>query len=315
MASLAFLVLVLLLVANLARRLDGAAALQALRALPPQALLAALLLGAASHGLYSVYDLVGRHQTGHGLRRGRVMAVGFISYAFNLNLGALVGGVAFRYRLYTGLGLGAGVVTQVMVYSMLTHWLGYLALAGGVLWWAPPTLPPAWGVPPGVLPGGGAVLWAVVAGYALLCAAAPGRALRVRGQVLRCPTPALAALQLLLSGANWLLTAGIVWVLLQQRVPYAHVLGAVLVAAVAGVLTHVPAGLGVVEAVFIALLGSQVPVPQLLAALLAYRLLYYLVPLAVAGGLLLLGFRRRAGHGPCRSVPSPERATHAGRPP
>jgi glycosyltransferase 2 family protein len=51
---------------------------------------------------------------------------------------------------------------------------------------------------------------------------------------------------------------------------------------VAGVITHVPAGLGVLEAVFVALLAHQVAEAQLLAALLAYRGLYYLLPLVVA---------------------------------
>ena len=71
-------------------------------------------------------------------------------------------------------------------------------------------------------------------------------------------------------------------VLLQQRVAYHEVLGALLAAAVAGVITHVPAGLGVLEAVFVALLVGQVPKEQLLAVLLIYRALYYLAPLIVA---------------------------------
>ena len=48
-------------------------------------------LAAASHGLYSCYDLIGRRQTGHALRARQVLATAFVSYAFNLNLGALVG--------------------------------------------------------------------------------------------------------------------------------------------------------------------------------------------------------------------------------
>ena len=60
-----------------------------------------------------------------------------------------------------------------------------------------------------------------------------------------------------------------------------------LAAAVAGVIAHVPAGLGVLEAVFIALLGATVPEPRLLGALLAYRALYYIVPLAAAVPLYL----------------------------
>ncbi len=70
--------------------------------------------------------------------------------------------------------------------------------------------------------------------------------------------------------------------------PYPTVLMVLLVAAIAGVVTHVPAGLGVLEAVFIALLAGQVPAPTLLGVLLAYRALYYLAPLALAVPLFLV---------------------------
>jgi glycosyltransferase 2 family protein len=59
-----------------------------------------------------------------------------------------------------------------------------------------------------------------------------------------------------------------------------------LLAAVAGVATHVPAGLGVIEAVFVACLGAELGSTRVLAALLSYRAVYYLVPLALA----LLGY-------------------------
>jgi glycosyltransferase 2 family protein len=53
----------------------------------------------------------------------------------------------------------------------------------------------------------------------------------------------------------------------------------------AGVMLHIPAGLGVTEAVFIALLSHRIPEHQLLGALLAYRAIFYLTPLVV-GALL-----------------------------
>jgi uncharacterized membrane protein YbhN (UPF0104 family) len=92
----------------------------------------------------------------------------------------------------------------------------------------------------------------------------------------------MALLQLAMSCANWSLIGGVIWFLLQGAVGYPHVLAVLLVAAVAGVVTHVPAGLGVLEAVFVALLAHQVPEATLLGALLAYRGLYYLLPLTVA---------------------------------
>jgi uncharacterized membrane protein YbhN (UPF0104 family) len=75
---------------------------------------------------------------------------------------------------------------------------------------------------------------------------------------------------------------GVVWLLLQQKVPYPEVVAVLLVGAVAGVITHVPAGLGVLETVFVALLSHRLPQGEILAALIGYRVLYYLAPLAIA---------------------------------
>jgi uncharacterized membrane protein YbhN (UPF0104 family) len=88
--------------------------------------------------------------------------------------------------------------------------------------------------------------------------------------------------------------AALLFVLMPTGVTYSAVLGALLIAAVASAIAHIPAGIGVLEAVFIALLGHQVPQPQMLAALLAYRACYYLGPLMVAvAGYALFETRRR----------------------
>lgn len=81
----------------------------------------------------------------------------------------------------------------------------------------------------------------------------------------------------------------IVWVLLGRSVPYTTVLAVLMLAAIAGVATHVPAGLGVIEAVFIACLGGELSSTHLLAALLSYRAVYYLAALALAASAYALG--------------------------
>lgn len=309
--SRAFLLLVAVLLVRLGREVDWAAAWQALQALPAGVLWAAGGLSLLSHALYSSYDLIGRHQTHHGLPAWRSAAVGFMSYAFNLNLGALVGGVAFRYKLYASLGLEATTVTRVLLLSMLTNWLGYLALGGLVLLLAPPALPPQWGVPAATLPTVGGAMLLAAAGYVLACALASGRSASWRGHSLTLPSFRVALLQLLLAACSWALIATVVWTLLQQRLPYPLVLGALLTAAVAGVITHVPAGLGVLEAVFLALLGAQLPQAELLGALLAYRALYYLLPLALAAVLLASGRVTRSSARGWRALRNPARCSGA----
>jgi uncharacterized membrane protein YbhN (UPF0104 family) len=277
-----FFGLVAWLLVNQARAIDWGEVLEAIRALPATTLLAAGALAACSFALYSTYDLLGRHLTKHKLGAGAVMGVTFISYAFNLNFGSLVGGVAFRYRLYSRLGLGNETITRVLGFSMLTNWLGYLVVAGAAFSFWPMTLPPEWKIGSGGLRVLGAVLLVLSAGYLALCAFSAGRIWRVRGHTFKTPGLAMALLQLAMSCLNWSLMGGVIWLLLQGQVGYPHVLAVLLVAAVAGVVTHVPAGLGVLEAVFIALLSYQVSEATLLGALLAYRGLYYLLPLVVA---------------------------------
>ena len=288
-----FFGLIAWLLVNQARLIDWGEVLGAIRALPATALIAAAALAACSFALYSTYDLLGRHLTGHRLGTGTVMGVTFISYAFNLNLGSLVGGVAFRYRLYSRLGLDNDTITRVMGFSMLTNWLGYLAPAGAVFCFWPLLLPPEWKIDGGGLRIVGAVLLMLSAAYLALCAFSKGHVWRVRGHAFKTPGFPLALLQLTMSCANWSLMGGVIWCLLQGQVVYPHVLAVLLVAAVAGVITHVPAGLGVLEAVFVALLSHEVPQTQLLGALLAYRGFYYLLPLVVAT-LAYLGTEVRA---------------------
>lgn len=284
--GIAFALAMLALLVWAARQVDWPAVWRALTALPGWALAGAAALAALSHLIYSGYDLIGRACTGHRVPRRRVMRITFISYAFNLNLGSLVGALALRLRLYGREGLSQARIAQVLGLSVATNWLGYGLLAGGLFLLGFVQPPADWRLGEAALRGLGALLWLLVAGYLLLCARARGRrSLRLRGHEFRLPGPRLALAQLALSCLNWLTMAAVIFVLLQGAAPYPRVLAVLLVGAVAGVLAHVPAGLGVLEAVFLALLGAQLPQPVLLAALLGYRALYYLAPLLLASVL------------------------------
>lgn len=286
-----FMLLAWLLVTE-ARAVEWGAVLAVLATHPLPTLLGAVTLAWASLTLYSTFDLLGRHYTGHRLRAPAVMRITFISYLFSLNMGALVGGVALRFRLYSRLGLEAGTITRVMSLSMLTNWAGYLLLAGVIFGFYTPALPPGWKIGSAGLQILGFVLLATALLYLLLCAVSRQRSFVLRGHELNLPSLRLALLQLAMGAGNWLLMGGVVFMLLQQKIAFPTVTGVLLVAAVAGVITHVPAGLGVLEAVFVVLLSHQLPKHELLAALLAYRGIYYLAPLALAVVLYLVAETR-----------------------
>jgi glycosyltransferase 2 family protein len=296
-----FFVAVAALLVRYGRNLDWDEVLGSVRNTPRPVLLIAIALAAASHLLYSCFDLIGRRYTGHRLPKRVVMVVNFISYAFNLSLGSLVGGVAFRYRLYSRLGLGTGVITRILSLSMLTNWVGYMLLAGSLFLLHPLQLPPSWKMGNDGLQWLGAGLVLVALAYVVTCVRSGESVWNVRGHEVYLPSARMAVLQLSMSCVNWSLMAGAVYFLLQQKVAYADVLTVLLIGAVAGVVTHVPAGLGVLEFVFVALLSHQVSEARLIGALLGYRAIYYIGPF-MAAGLLYLGMElharrlKQAGH-------------------
>lgn len=287
-ATALFFGLVAWLLISQARTVDWQEVLASLKAYPLSVAGIAMVLAASSFMLYSCFDLLGRRYTGHTLGTATVMTVTFVSYVFNLNLGSLVGGVAFRYRMYSRLGLKTGLITRVMTLSMLTNWIGYLLLAGLVFSTVPPALPDSWPLGTAHLRLVGILLILIAAGYLALCFFSRQRELTIRGHDIVLPSARLAALQLVMGASNWLIMSGIIYVLLQQRIEFPAVVSVLLLAAVAGVIAHVPAGLGVLEAVFVALLSHKMPQPSILAALVAYRVIYYLAPLCVAAVVYLV---------------------------
>ena len=127
----------------------------------------------------------------------------------------------------------------------------------------------------------GVILLGVAIAYFIACHVTHGRVFHVRGHHFRFPSPRMALLQFAMAAANWTLM-GLIVARFLPRTGDLLVIGTLLLAAVATAVAHVPAGLGVLEAVFIAMLGHRVPAPHLIGALLAYRACYYLVPLALA---------------------------------
>ncbi len=280
--SVLFLLLVAVLLVRYARNVDWRAVAAALAALPASTLQAVAALTAASYLVCGGYDLAARRYTGHHLPAGRVLAISMASYAFAMNLGALLGGAGLRYRMYARSGLRSGTIGRIVAFVVATNWLGYVVL-GGVLFAAGTLSAPAglW-ASPALLRGLGVAMLLVAAAYLGACAAWHGRTFHVRGHHFRWPSPRLALAQAALAALDWALMGTLLWVLLGDGYPWALVTATLLLSAVATALLHVPAGLGVAEAVFIAALAGGRPEPRILAALLAWRAAYYLVPLVVA---------------------------------
>jgi len=242
---------------------------------------------------YGSYDLAARRYTGHPLSTRRVLGIGMTAYAFALCVGAAIGSAGFRLRMYARSGLGIGTISRIIGFSVAGNWLGYATLAG-VLFASGAVSPPAqWSFGSSWLRATGVVMLALVAAYLAACVAWHGRVVHVRGHHLRMPSFGLGVLQVALATLNWSLMATMLFFLLGTAHPWPLVAGTLLLAAVASAVVHLPAGIGVMEAVFIAVLAAGVPDARILAALLAWRALYYVAPLVLATAFYL-GFEARA---------------------
>ena len=257
-----FFIAVIVLLVIYAQKVDWQDVWKVIRGYDRLALFSAIALVIVSYLIYGCYDLLGRAYCGHKLAKRQVMLVSFICYAFNLTLSTWVGGIGMRYRLYSRLGLNGSTITRIFSLSITTNWLGYILL-GGVIFTADLVkLPPHWYI--------------------------SQTTLRIIGGVM-LPSWRVALLEMGLSAANWMAMGAIIWLLLGSEINYFLVLGVLLVSSIAGVIIHIPAGIGVLEAVFIAMLsGEDISKGAIIAALLAWRALYYFLPLLLATVAYLL---------------------------
>ncbi len=213
----------------------------------------------------------------------RLLSASFIANAFGHNLGfAAFTGAAFRLRLYSSSRLTATDVALVTGYTSITSTLG-IALLAGLSFTADPAraaitlhTEPGWCI---VI---GAALLAFVAAYAAW-SCARGLQLEFRGWLLRPPGASLGLAQIALGSIDLAFTGAVLWVLLPHsaHLGYLSFLGIFAVAIAAGLITHLPGGIGVFEAIVVLALPQARP-DALLGSLLDYRIVYYLAPLAVA---------------------------------
>ena len=277
-----FFIAVPVLLFTLMKNLDWQEVSHALQSYKASTLVLGFLIAAGSYLTYCGFDVLARRYTEHKLSVSQIVPVTFVCYAFNLNLSSWVGGIALRYRLYSRLGLDVPTITRILSLSLITNWLGYMLLAGFVFAGDFIDLPDGWKIGDTTLQLIGFVLLAVCFSYFLACRFSKRRTWTIRKQQLVLPSLNQALRQALLGALNWGLMALLIYVLLPEKAFYPAVLGILLISSIAGVIAHIPAGLGVLETVFITLMQHQFSKGQLLAALIGYRVIYFLIPLMLA---------------------------------
>jgi uncharacterized membrane protein YbhN (UPF0104 family) len=277
------------------RKLDPKEILAVITGLAPERVAMAALVTAACYGIVASYDRLSARYARVDLPPTLGFSIPFVAYAFNFNVGSIVGGLGFRFRLYSRERVTKAQIAAIWVCSIVTNWCGCLSVLGAMLLADPSALRVGWGISATVARLLGALALAPVAGY-LAATALRTKPVRIRGVSYRLPRPTFAIAQIGLGSAFWLLVPLVLYLLrpATASIDYVDVAAAYTLAAVAGVVVRVPAGLGVIEAVFLEIFRGAVGAGPIFALLIAWRVLFLLAPLVVAAVVLaVLEYRPR----------------------
>jgi phosphatidylglycerol lysyltransferase len=263
--------------------------LESIRSLPVTHIFLAFGLTLLNYLALTGYDTLAFRYIRHSLRYRKIALASFLGYAFSNNMGlSMVAGSSVRYRLYSAWGLSTLDITRVVAFYTVTLWLGLCAVGGLLLLMEPLPFPPripflstVSARPLGVL------LLLVLCAY-LLGSLLRKKPLSILGWEFPLPPLRLSLFQITVSSLDWILAGSVLYVLLPRSVhiSFAIFVTAYMLGQIAGLVSQIPGGLGVFESVVVMLLPVEVPTAPLVASLLAYRGIYYLLPLGLASVLL-----------------------------
>ncbi|MEM8570037.1 MAG: bifunctional lysylphosphatidylglycerol flippase/synthetase MprF [Pseudomonadota bacterium] len=266
---------------------------------PPSAIGVAIALTVIGFMGMAIYDVVGCQSVAPGKVPPRLAAfAGMTGYALSNALGfhVLVGGPV-RYRIYASVGLDAADVGRIVGIAFGALWLGFAALLGLVLVFDPSGLPALQLVAPSADRIIGGIILVALAGFVVWVWRAKHKLAFGRWQI-PLPGGPVTLLLLFVGVLDIAAAAGVLYVLLPADLSpgFAPFLALFTLALIAGSASHIPGGLGVVEATLLIGLGAAGR-PDAIAALLLFRIIYYILPLGVAA-IGLAAFESRRFHGP-----------------
>ncbi|MEH2177976.1 lysylphosphatidylglycerol synthase domain-containing protein [Nostoc sp.] len=262
--------------------------LNSLAAIPKSRLSWAIWLTAFGYLVMIGYDILGFNYINRSLSWNKIAFTNFISSAFSNTIGfALLTGSAIRYRFYASWGVSAVVIAQVIAFANFTFWLGMFAVAGFLFLINPLKIPTQLHLPFATVRPIGVIFLLLVTAY-LLGSIFIKQPLIIRKHEFRFPSFKISLAQIAISSFDWILAAAVLYALLPSNISlsYLDFLGIYLLAMFAGVISNVPGGLGVFETIILLILSSKVSAAVVLGSMLAYRGVYYFLPLLVAAGLL-----------------------------
>jgi len=304
---------------------DTGVILTALTEIPPGHIVLAALCVVCAFGTLTFYDFFALRTTGKRHVPYRIAALSaFTSYSIGHNIGATVfTGGAIRFRIYSDYSLNAIDVAKICFLSGLTFWLGNLVVLGIGMAYHPSAasamdlLPEAMNRLIGI-----GCLAGIVMNFVWLMSGEGRRQLGQHGWKVVLPSARLTLVQVLIGVVDLSFCATAMYLLMPANpaIDFLSLAVVFILATLLGFASHAPGSIGVFDAAMLVAL-PQFGREQLLATLLVFRGLYFVIPFTIAISIMCTRElwlnvvapcqRRREtnGNGHCAPVEAPPRAT------
>jgi len=285
-ASLLIIAFAITTLVRTLRGVDAGVILVALTEIPLHRIALAALCVIGAFCTLTFYDFFALRTIGKKQVPYRIAALSsFTSYSIGHNIGATVfTGGAIRFRIYSDYGLNAVDVAKICFLSGLTFWLGNTFVLGiGMAWhpWAASAmdqLPPAINrlIAIGALAGIVAYLGWIALGDKRL-------ELGQNGWKVELPSARLTLLQILIGVVDLGFCALAMHLLMpaQPGIDFISLAVVFILATLLGFASHAPGSIGVFDAAMLVAL-PEFGREQLLATLVVFRILYFLIPFGTA---------------------------------
>ncbi len=297
LAGVAIALLAVYVLATMLQHTSRAQTIEAFHNISWTTLGLAVFFTLVSYAAVALYDVVAVDTIAPNQIPRRIAALaGAAGYAISNALGfSLLTGGALRYRIYAAEGVSLADIGKIVGTSWFAIWFALVIMVGAALLIDPHDVPWLSTVDPRIDIVAGAVILGAV-GWLIYWLSHGERSLTVGAFSLRLPNSRGALIQILAGLVDVGAAAATLYVLMPSAaVPSFAVFALVyVIAIVLGIASHAPGGLGAFEATIIAGLGLG-DKPEAIAALIAYRVVYTVMPLAVAtaGVLFWEALRRR----------------------
>jgi uncharacterized membrane protein YbhN (UPF0104 family) len=256
---------------------------QAIAATSAEQILAAVLLTVVSFVALTGYDGLALRQLTAQVRYKTTALASFTSYAISFTLGfPLITAGTVRYWIYSQAGLTASKVASLTAIAGVTFWFGMVFVLGAGLAFHATAISAINHFYPLVNVLIGVVVLGAILAY-LVWVTIGRRDVCVKGFRLELPGLGLTLGQIVLGVIDQCAAAGVLYVLLPSHaeLDFFAFAATYAFACILGVASNAPGGIGVFEAAML----KAVPVASyeaLLASLVLFRVIYYLVPFLFA---------------------------------